>query len=108
MTEFLLTGMTITVIVLLVLAILTVSKSIVMVRQGYEYTIERFGRFTRSMRPGIHFLIPYIERIGARVNMMERVLEVRHRMSLLVTMPWSVSMESFFFRCWMPPRPVMR
>ncbi len=63
-------------IIVLVLAILTVVKAVVMVQQGFEFTIERFGRFTRSMRPGIHFLIPYIERVGSRVNMMERVLEV--------------------------------
>jgi regulator of protease activity HflC (stomatin/prohibitin superfamily) len=69
-------GTPIAAIVLIVLAVLTVWKSVVTVRQGFEYTIERFGRFTRSMAPGIHFLIPYIERIGARVNMMERVLEV--------------------------------
>ncbi len=69
-------GTTIAAIVLILLAVLTVWKSVVTVRQGFEYTIERFGRFTRSMSPGIHFLVPYIERIGARVNMMERVLEV--------------------------------
>ena len=69
-------GTPIAAIVLIVLAVLTVWKSVVTVRQGFEYTIERFGRFTRSMAPGIHFLIPYIDRIGARVNMMERVLEV--------------------------------
>ncbi len=76
MAGFEISGTTIAAIVLIVLAVLTVSKSVVTVQQGYEYTVERFGRFTRCMRPGIHFLIPYIERIGARVNMMERVLEV--------------------------------
>jgi len=63
-------------IVLIALAVLTVMKSVVTVRQGYEFTVERFGRFTRNMRPGIHFLIPYVDSIGARVNMMERVMEV--------------------------------
>ena len=74
--EFEIPGTTIAAIVLIMLAVLTVWKSVVTVQQGYEFTVERFGRFTRCMRPGIHFLIPYIERIGARVNMMERVLEV--------------------------------
>ncbi|MBX2867743.1 MAG: SPFH/Band 7/PHB domain protein [Acidiferrobacterales bacterium] len=69
-------GASIAVIILIVLAVLTVMKSVVTVQQGYEYTIERFGRFTRTMRPGIHFLIPYIDSIGAKVNVMERVLEV--------------------------------
>lgn len=69
-------GTSIAAIVLVVLVVLTVYKSVVTIRQGYEYTIERFGRFTKTIRPGIHFLIPYIDKIGARVNMMERVLEV--------------------------------
>ncbi len=69
-------GTSIAAIVLVVLVVLTVYKSVVTVRQGYEYTIERFGRFTKTIRPGIHFLIPYIDKIGARVNVMERVLEV--------------------------------
>jgi len=69
-------GASISVIILVVLAVLTVMKSVVTVRQGYEYTVERFGRFTRTMRPGIHFLLPYIDSIGAKVNVMERVLEV--------------------------------
>ena len=69
-------GTSIAAIVLIVLTVLTVMKSVVTVRQGYEYTIERFGRFTKTMRPGIHFLIPYIDKVGAKVNMMERVLEV--------------------------------
>ena len=73
---FTVSGTTIAAIVLILLAVLTVFKAVITVRQGYEYTVERFGRFTRCMRPGIHFLIPYIEQIGARVNMMERVLEV--------------------------------
>ncbi|MGB5709069.1 MAG: SPFH domain-containing protein [Arenicellales bacterium] len=69
-------GTSIAAIVLVVLVVLTVYKSVVTIRQGYEYTIERFGRFTKTVRPGLHFLIPYIDKIGARVNMMERVLEV--------------------------------
>ena len=58
------------------LAILIVYKGIVIVHQGYEYTIERLGRYTRSLRPGFSIIVPFVDRIGARVNMMERVLEV--------------------------------
>lgn len=61
---------------LIVVAVLTVYKGVVVVHQGYEYTVERFGRFTKSLTPGFHILIPYIEAVGARVNMMERVLDV--------------------------------
>jgi len=46
------------------------------VRQGYEYTIESFGRFTRTLKPGFHLVIPIIERIGAKINRMEQVLDV--------------------------------
>ncbi len=63
-------------IIVIFLAILIVYKGIVIVHQGYEYTIERLGRYTRSLRPGFSIVVPFVDRIGARVNMMERVLEV--------------------------------
>ncbi|WP_424948014.1 SPFH domain-containing protein [Candidatus Spongiihabitans sp.] len=69
-------GISTVAIILIVVAILIVLKGIVVVHQGYEYTIERLGRFTRSLRPGFHIIIPFIDAIGAKVNMMERVLEV--------------------------------
>ena len=65
-----------TVIILVVLAIIIVSKSLVQVKQGYEYTLERLGRYTRTLRPGLRFIIPFVERTGSRINMMERVLDV--------------------------------
>lgn len=70
------TAISIAAIVLITLAVLTVIKSVITVQQGYQYTVERFGRFTRILYPGIHFLVPYIDLIGAQVNVMERVLEV--------------------------------
>ncbi len=63
-------------IIIVIVAILIVFKGIVIVQQGYEYTIERLGRFTRTFGPGFHILIPFIDAIGAKVNMMERVLDV--------------------------------
>lgn len=63
-------------IVLLVLALIVVLKSIIIVRQGHEYTIESFGRFTRVLRPGLHFIMPVVESVGAKLNMMEQVLDV--------------------------------
>jgi regulator of protease activity HflC (stomatin/prohibitin superfamily) len=51
-------------------------KSIVLVTQGYEYTLERFGRYVRTLYPGIHFIVPFVERVGARVSVMETVLDV--------------------------------
>ena len=46
------------------------------VPQGNEYTIERFGKYTKSLRPGLSFIIPVIEAVGAKVNMMEQVLDI--------------------------------
>ena len=46
------------------------------VRQGYVYTIERLGRFTQIAGPGLHIIIPFVDRVGQRVNMMEQVLDI--------------------------------
>ena len=58
------------------LAIILVVLGIKKVDQGMEYTVERFGRYTRSLRPGLNFIIPVFDTIGRRVNMMERVMDV--------------------------------
>ena len=63
-------------VILVVLVLFVLAKSVVIVRQGYEYTIESFGRFTRTLKPGFHLVIPIIERIGAKINRMEQVLDV--------------------------------
>ncbi|PCJ48489.1 MAG: paraslipin [Gammaproteobacteria bacterium] len=57
------------IIVLLFLGVQTVS-------QGHEFTIERFGKFTRVLKPGLNFITPFIEKVGAKINMMEQVLDV--------------------------------
>ena len=59
-----------------ILGVTVVRKAVIIVRQGYEYTLERFGRYSTTLRPGFHFVIPFVNRIGHRVNMMERVLDV--------------------------------
>ncbi len=61
---------------LAVLAIIIVMMGVKRVPQGMEYTVERFGRYTRTLKPGIQFLIPIIDVIGARINMMEQVADV--------------------------------
>lgn len=63
-------------LVLGVLFLVIVFSTVVTVRQGFEYTIERFGRYTRTLSPGIHFIMPFINRIGHRQNMMEQVLDI--------------------------------
>lgn len=64
------------IIVFAILALIIVIKGVVVVGQGMEYTIERFGRYTGTLRPGLSFIIPIVDRIGAKVNMMETVLDV--------------------------------
>jgi regulator of protease activity HflC (stomatin/prohibitin superfamily) len=62
--------------VFVVLAVITAWKMIVTVPQGAEYTIERFGKYQVTFSPGLHWMIPYIYRIGRKLNMMEQVLDV--------------------------------
>lgn len=63
-------------IILVILVFFIIFKSAVIVRQGYEYTIENFGRYTRTLTPGFHILIPVIENIGAKISRKEQVLDV--------------------------------
>ncbi len=63
-------------VIITVLAVVIVRKAVIIVRQGYEYTIERFGRYRSSFSPGFHLILPFVNRIGHKVNMMERVLDV--------------------------------
>ncbi len=46
------------------------------VRQGYVYTIERFGKYTKAAAPGLHIITPFVDRVGQKVNMMEQVLDI--------------------------------
>lgn len=69
-------GLSILAISVLLFAIILVFKAAVIVPQGYEYTIERFGRFTESLRPGFSMIIPVVEKVGRKMNMMEQVLPV--------------------------------
>jgi regulator of protease activity HflC (stomatin/prohibitin superfamily) len=61
---------------LLVLVFLFLMMGVRIVRQGYVYTIERLGRFHLAAQPGFHLLIPFIDRVGQKVNMMEQVLDI--------------------------------
>ncbi len=62
--------------VFLLLVLAALFKAIVVVRQGHEYTLERFGRFTTTLRPGFSLIVPFVDRIGRRINMMEQVLDI--------------------------------
>jgi len=69
-------GFDIFVVVLLALFIAVVAAGVKIVPQGWNYTVERFGRYTRTLRPGLTLIIPFIDRIGRKLNMMEQVIEV--------------------------------
>ncbi len=63
-------------IAFLVLAILTVIMAVKRVPQGFEWTVERFGRFRKTLQPGLRFIVPYVDVVSNKVNMKERVLDV--------------------------------
>ncbi|WP_374469740.1 SPFH domain-containing protein [Phenylobacterium sp.] len=63
-------------LVFLALAVIVALSAIKIVPQGREFTVERFGRYTRTLKPGISFLTPFVETVGRKVNMMEQVLDV--------------------------------
>jgi regulator of protease activity HflC (stomatin/prohibitin superfamily) len=69
-------GLDIVIGVLVVLVLLLIFAGIKTVPQGYNYTVERFGRYTRTLSPGLNIIVPFIDRVGARMNMMEQVLDV--------------------------------
>ena len=69
-------GGSIFVIVLVAVAFIAIAMSVRSVPQGMEYTVERFGRYTHTMRPGLNLILPFIDRVGAKMNMMEQVLDV--------------------------------
>jgi regulator of protease activity HflC (stomatin/prohibitin superfamily) len=68
--------MEIVALVLVLLSVIILFRAIKIVPQGREYTVERLGRYTRTLTPGLAFLTPFVEAIGRRVNMMEQVLDV--------------------------------
>lgn len=61
---------------LIVLALVTVWAGVKIVPQGYQWTVERFGRYTRTLQPGLSLVVPFMDRIGHKINMMERVLDI--------------------------------
>jgi len=63
-------------IIILAFALVTLWKGVVTVPQGMEYTIERFGKYRITFTPGLHWLLPYVDRVGRRLSMMEQVLDV--------------------------------
>jgi regulator of protease activity HflC (stomatin/prohibitin superfamily) len=69
-------GFSIFAIIVVVLAVVVVGMGVKSVPQGTEYTIERFGRYTRTLSPGLHLIVPIVDSVGAKMNMMEQVIDV--------------------------------
>jgi len=63
-------------IALLIFAIILIWMTVKTIPQGEEWTVERFGRYTRTLAPGLRFLIPIVDKVGAKINMMETVLDI--------------------------------
>jgi regulator of protease activity HflC (stomatin/prohibitin superfamily) len=69
-------GLGIFVLVFLAVVLFYLLRAIRMVPQGYHYTVERFGKYVRTLEPGLGLIVPFIDRIGHKQNMMEQVMQV--------------------------------
>jgi len=63
-------------IALAVLIVFVVIKAVVVVKQGWEYPVERFGRYSKTLKPGLSLIVPFFDRIGYKMNMRERVVDI--------------------------------
>jgi regulator of protease activity HflC (stomatin/prohibitin superfamily) len=63
-------------IVFLALAVLVLFSTVKTVSQGYHWTVERFGKYTRTLQPGLNFIVPFFDRVGRKMNMMEQVVDI--------------------------------
>jgi regulator of protease activity HflC (stomatin/prohibitin superfamily) len=63
-------------LIVVVVVVIVLAKMVRIVPQGYEWTVERFGKYTTTLPPGLHFLVPFVYNVGRKINMMEQVLDV--------------------------------
>ncbi len=68
--------MMITIAILVFLVISVILAGVKTVSQGFNWTVERFGRYTHTLQPGLNIIVPFIDKVGSKVNMMERVLDI--------------------------------
>ena len=62
--------------IIIFVAVVIVFTCVKTVPQGFQWTVERFGRYTRTLQPGLHIIVPFMDKIGRRINMMEQVLDI--------------------------------
>jgi regulator of protease activity HflC (stomatin/prohibitin superfamily) len=69
-------GANIFVLIIVILAVLTLFAGVKTVPQGYNWTVERFGRYTTTLVPGLNLIVPYFDRVGRKINVMEQVIDI--------------------------------
>lgn len=74
--NFFLTGSDVAIVALVFLGIIVLFAGIKQVPQGYNWTVERFGKYTRTLQPGLNLIVPFLDRVGAKLSRMEQVLDV--------------------------------
>lgn len=62
--------------ILIVVALIVVLSAIKIVPQGFQWTVERFGRYTKTLMPGLNIVVPFMDRVGRKINVMEQVLDI--------------------------------
>lgn len=68
--------MDLSLIVIAASAVIFVVFAVKSVPQGFQWTVERFGRYTHTLKPGLNFIIPFVDGVGSKVNMMERIIDI--------------------------------
>ncbi len=63
-------------LIVVALGLFIVGSTIKVVPQGFQFTVERFGRYTKTLKPGLHLLVPFVDKVGRKLNMMEQVIDI--------------------------------
>src|SRR6202790_5267133 len=69
-------GFDIFTVAIVLLAVITLYLSVKTVPQGYTWTVERFGRYTKVLGPGLNLIVPVVDQIGRKMNVMEQVIDI--------------------------------
>ena len=95
-------------LVLVAATIVTLFFAVNTVPQGYQWTVERFGRYRTTLMPGLNLIFPFIDMIGRRINVQESVLEIPSQ-PVITKDNASVIVDGVCFsRFWIRPRPPMK